>query len=81
MKLNRKVTNFIRLEEGNIGRKAAVVTGALLASSVLGAVLTSTVEADHCNVHTDTAHTDYTVHTNYEAHDHHVNTPGESCPE
>jgi hypothetical protein len=43
MKLGKKVTDFIRLEEGNIGRKAAVVTGALLASGVLGTVLTAKV--------------------------------------
>jgi hypothetical protein len=51
MNVNKKITDFIKLEEGNIGRKAATVTGALLASTVLGAVLTSPVEAAcHCNV-------------------------------
>jgi hypothetical protein len=45
MKLDKKVTDFIKLEEGNIGRKSAVVTGAVLASTVLGAVLTSPAEA------------------------------------
>lgn len=55
--MNRKITDFIRLEDGNIGRKAAVVTGALLASTVLGAVLTSEAQAAypmHCNVHGNT---------------------------
>jgi hypothetical protein len=54
MKLDKKVTDFIKLEEGNIGRKSAVVTGAVLASSVLGTVLANvaTVRAwDHCDVH------------------------------
>jgi hypothetical protein len=60
MKL-RKVTDFIKLEEGNIGRKSAVVTGALLASSVLGSILTrpALAEPPCChNDHTDTPHVD-----------------------
>ncbi len=74
MKLNRKVTDFIRLEEGNIGRRSAVVTGALLASTVLGGVLASISEAKnpswydecHINDHSDfSPHTDhYNGHTN-----------------
>jgi len=76
VKLNRKVTDFIRLEEGNIGRKAAVVTGALLASTVLGAVLASTVEA-HCNFHYDT-HSDHYNHSD-SGHAEHENYPG-VCP-
>jgi len=57
MKLDKKVTDFIKLEEGNIGRKSAVVTGAVLASTVLGAVLTSPAEAGlHCDYQ---AHNDY----------------------
>jgi hypothetical protein len=52
MNANKKITDFIKLEDGNIGRKAATVTGALLASTVLGAVLVSTAEASwHCNYH------------------------------
>jgi hypothetical protein len=57
MNVSKKVTDFIVLDEGNIGRKAAVVTGAALASSVLGAVLmTQTAEAvchDDVNMHFD----------------------------
>ncbi len=48
MKISKKVTDFITLEEGNIGRKAAVVTGALLASSVLGLALTDVAKAAQC---------------------------------
>lgn len=51
MKVNKKVTDFIKLEDGNIGRKAAVVTGALLASTVLGSVLSVQVAEAHCNGH------------------------------
>lgn len=76
MKLGKRVTDFIRLEEGNIGRKSAVVTGALLASSVLGTVLASmtpTAEAyyDHCEIHTNyVPHTDhYNTHSeHYDGH-------------
>jgi hypothetical protein len=49
MKLGKKVTDFIRLEEGSIGRKSAMVTGALLASGVLGMMLTTeAAEASTC---------------------------------
>ncbi len=75
MKLNRKVTDFIRLEEGNIGRKSAVVTGALLTSTVLGAVLASTVEA-HCNQHIDN-HSNHYDHANSGYSDH---MDGQYCP-
>lgn len=80
MKLNRKVTNFIRLEEGNIGRKSVVVTGALLASGVLATVLISIVPPaegyyDHCNEHTDSPHVNHS-----QAHlDYHENC-GWGCP-
>ena len=72
MKLSRKVTDFIRLEEGNIGRRSAVVTGALLASTLLGATLTAQVEKaeawynygcpygyPHMNLHTNNPHVDH----------------------
>ncbi len=59
MNVPKKVTDFIVLEEGNIGRKAAVVTGAALTASVLGMVLTASV-AEAC-VH-DNIHNNY--HTN-----------------
>ena len=45
MNVPKKVTDFIVLEEGNIGRKAATVTGAALAASVLSTVLAQTVLA------------------------------------
>ena len=53
MNVPKKVTDFIRLDAGNIGRKSAVVTGAALAASVLGAALLSqTAEAYvHCDCH------------------------------
>jgi hypothetical protein len=83
MKLSRKVTDFIRLEEGNIGRKSAVVTGALLASSVLGTVLIATVSTaegyyDHCDEHMNNPgpHTNY-----YDSHsDRHWDGSGIPCP-
>ena len=56
MKISKKVTDFIVLEEGNIGRKAAVVTGAVLASSVLGLALTTEVAKawyNYCDAHYD----------------------------
>jgi hypothetical protein len=54
MDAQKKVTDFIKLEEGNIGRKSAVVTGAVLASTVIGAVLTQSAKAgDHCDGHDD----------------------------
>ena len=59
MNINKKVTDFINLEDGNIGRKSAVVTGALLATSVLGGVLATPAEAAwcHCNYsHYDIPH-------------------------
>ncbi len=80
MKL-RKVTDFIRLEEGNIGRKAAVVTGSLLASTLLGAVLTTQIaEAGGCDEpfhnehynHINDPHTDI-PHQNSTPHYHHCN--------
>jgi hypothetical protein len=61
MNVSKKVTDFIVLDEGNIGRKAVTVTGATLAASVLGVVLqTSVAHAclcahidDHTNTHQD----------------------------
>lgn len=52
MKLDKKITDFILLEEGSIGHKAAVSMGALLATGVLGAVLASPADAAtcHCDV-------------------------------
>lgn len=61
MKVDKKVTDFIKLEDGNIGRKAAVVTGALLASTVVGAVLTVQVAEAHCDAN---YHTDGVAHSN-----------------
>jgi len=54
MNVPKKVTDFIRLDAGNIGRKSAVVTGAALAASVLGTVLMAPQEAQaypHCDCH------------------------------
>jgi hypothetical protein len=56
MDASKKVTDFIKLETGNIGRKSAAVTGAALAASVLGTVLLKpqTAEADpHQDAHSD----------------------------
>jgi hypothetical protein len=74
-KLSRKVTDFIRLEEGNIGRKSAVVTGALLASAVLSGVLASTSEAAEGHSHHCDEHFESAPHTNhYDGHsDYHWN--------
>ncbi len=59
MNVPKKVTDFIKLDAGNIGRKAAVVTGAALAASVLGAVLTAPQAGayDHCDCHADHTNT------------------------
>jgi hypothetical protein len=62
MKINKKVTDFISLEDGNIGRRSAVVTGALLATSVLGGVLTTPAEAAWC--HCDIPHSNHSNHYN-----------------
>lgn len=58
MNVPKKVTDFITLDDGNIGRKSAAVTGAALAASVLGTVLQASVaEAALCDyVHTDNPH-------------------------
>jgi|GEM_PF-1147855 len=55
MKLNKKITDFITLEDGSIGHKAAMTTGALLASALTSVLLVSTAEAStcHCNYHED----------------------------
>jgi hypothetical protein len=90
MKLSRKVTNFIRLEEGNIGRKSAVVTGALLASSVLGGVLASAVDTRiaeayldgiYCDEHLNSHIDHYNTHTN-SGHSNHFQgwMPPNECP-
>lgn len=73
MRISKKVTDFIKLEDGNIGRKAAVVTGALLASTVLGAVLTSTAEAGWC--HCNLAHQEWHLNSPSYPHSEHYDTP------
>lgn len=60
MNISKKLTDFIALEDGNIGRRSAVVTGALLASSVLGGVLATPAEASFC--HCDLPHYNYSHH-------------------
>lgn len=81
--LSRKVTDFIKLEDGNIGRKAAVVTGALLASTVLGSVLTMPVVAQgHCDeYHSWPCHSNTPIHSDgYNCHDYwHINHY-QDCP-
>jgi hypothetical protein len=70
MNVPKKVTDFIVLEEASISRKAAVVTGAALAASVLGTVLTAQTarawehedHSNHCNH--DQGHGDHADHTN-----------------
>ena len=75
MSMKKKVADFIRLEEGNIGKHAATVTGALLASTVLGTVLTQPAlalpcchddhyNATHQNSHSNVPHSN--LHSNYE---------------
>jgi hypothetical protein len=62
MNASTKVSDFIKLDTGNIGRKSAVVTGAALAASVLGAVLIAPQEVQaypHCDCH---AHHQNTYH-------------------
>ncbi len=50
MNIGKKIIDFIVLEDGNIGSKAAVTTGSLLASAVLGVIFTAPAEAyDHCD--------------------------------
>jgi hypothetical protein len=74
MKLNKKVTDFIRLEEGNIGRKSAVVTGALFASTVLGGVLVSMAETENPSWVNDPCHLDGHYHSSHNTHtDSHTN--------
>jgi hypothetical protein len=82
----KKVTDFITLEDGNIGRKAAMVTGALLTSTVLGAVLVSEVQAEYCHDHA-CFHVDYWYSTcngacNMHHNDYcgeHYNSPTGTC--
>jgi hypothetical protein len=64
--MKKKVADFIRLEEGNIGKHAATVTGALLASTILGAVLTQPVQAlPQC---CEDTHTNSNVHNHSYTH-------------
>jgi hypothetical protein len=66
MNIKKKVTDFIRVEKGNIGKQAAIVTGALLASSVLGTVLTQQASAMPCC---------HEEHYDVPAHDNHIHYP------
>lgn len=71
MNIKKKVTDFIRVEKGNIGKQAAIVTGALLASSVLGTVLTQQASALPCchDEHYDVpAHNDHSNYTHSDSH-------------
>jgi hypothetical protein len=83
MSMKKKVADFIRLEEGNIGKHAATVTGALLASTVLGAVLTQPVYALPCCHDQSYPHQDshYNSHSNAHTNDSHNNLmdPGWNC--
>ena len=54
MNVPKKVTDFIKLDTGNIGRKSAVMTGAALATGVLGSVLAAPQQVEaypHCDCH------------------------------
>lgn len=49
MRASRRITDFIVLEDGNIGHKAAIAAGAILASTVLASLFAPVAEA-HCNI-------------------------------
>jgi hypothetical protein len=70
MKTNKWIIDFIVFEDGNIGHKAAVATGALLASAMTSALLVSQAEAAscHCNHHDDFMSCIY-FQCHYDAHD------------
>ena len=48
--LKKKVSDFIKLENGQIGKKAAVVTGAILTASAISSLIAAPVKAEnHCD--------------------------------
>lgn len=73
MKTNKRITDFIILEDGNIGHKAAMAAGAILASTVLASLFAPAAEA-HCNLnhHVDSVVPcpgySCAIHTNYNWH-------------
>lgn len=92
MSIKKKITDFVRLEQGSIGGKAAMVTGAAMAAVVLAAA-TDVGEAKakgFCH-HTDIlfGHINYTDYSNPAVSPHrnyfsrHANVypdPGWTCP-
>lgn len=78
--LSKKVTDFIKLEDGNVGRKSALVTGALLTSTLLGVMLASPASAgEHCDRwHWNHCHSNSPMYTDgYGCHSHyHENWDG-----
>jgi hypothetical protein len=59
MSIKKKVTDFVRLEQGSIGKKAAMVTGAAMVAGVLAAAV---------NVGEAKASPMACAHTNYDVH-------------
>jgi hypothetical protein len=77
--IKKKITDFVRLEQGSIGGKAAMVTGAAMVAVVLAAAVgAGKVRAKgpcgyHVNIYTHASYTDYTYpnispHRNYKYH-------------
>jgi len=49
MELKKKLTDFLAVEDGAIAKKSMLLTGAVLATSVLGGVVTASDQsADEC---------------------------------
>lgn len=60
--LKRKLTDFLRVEDGSIARKSIVLTGAILATSALGEATAAVATCSKCFCcH---CHKVYGVHTN-----------------
>ena len=75
MSIQKKMTDFVRLEQGSIGQKAAMVTGAAMVAIVLAAAADGgrakagvLICSDHS--HSVRYHVNYTDYTNYKVSPH-----------
>lgn len=68
--IKRKVSDFLQLEDGNVGKRNVMAAGTVIGASVLGQMLFAALaNADplgqHFDSHSD-SHTNYWTHSNWQ---------------
>lgn len=60
--IKRKVSDFLQLEDGNVGKKNVLTAGTLVGASILGQMLFAALDAN-AGVHVDNPHENFVTHS------------------